>query len=148
VDWNADPDWEWHSAAGGLLIDMIEEYARHVGHADLIRESVDGLTERTQADNRLPAPRLSIEPAQRPPSGESPQRRYPKTEHHLSPFHYVVRHYTDDGSSDTFTSDASRAIRPKGRTVSPASDMGPSVGRFRQLHGTVLPPVMGPGFRQ
>jgi hypothetical protein len=90
VDWDADPDWEWHSAAadtpeqlmslweeavrrsrrlvakalvgGGLdqpaavtssdgqtpslrrlLIDMIEEYARHVGHADLIRESVDGL---------------------------------------------------------------------------------------------------------
>jgi hypothetical protein len=89
-DWDADPDWEWHSAAedspehlltlwqdavarsravvaevlaeGGLdhqarfilpngqapslrrqLIDMIEEYARHVGHADLIRESVDGL---------------------------------------------------------------------------------------------------------
>lgn len=91
VDWDADRDWEWHSAAddsparlmalwqdavnrsralvaeaiadGGLdrlaafkwpdgrspnlrrmLIDMIEEYARHVGHADLIRESVDGLT--------------------------------------------------------------------------------------------------------
>jgi len=91
VDWEADPDWEWHSAAedtpdqlhalwleavarsrsivaealadGGLgqlgrytdsrgespslrfiLITLIEEYARHVGHADLIRESVDGLT--------------------------------------------------------------------------------------------------------
>lgn len=91
VDWDANPDWEWESAAqdspeqlmalweetvarsraltakaladGGLdrpaafswpdgrtpslrrfLIDMIEEYARHVGHADLIRESVDGLT--------------------------------------------------------------------------------------------------------
>ena len=90
VDWDADPDWEWHSAAeqspeelvglwqaaversraavaealpdGGLdrlaqrkwpdgrapslrriLIDLIEEYARHVGHADLIRESIDGL---------------------------------------------------------------------------------------------------------
>ncbi|MFG2623936.1 DinB family protein [Streptomyces sp. NPDC048473] len=90
VDWDADPDWEWRSAAedtpeqlyalwqdtvarsrslvaealadGGLdqlarrirpggrapslrriLIDMVEEYARHVGHADLIRESVDGL---------------------------------------------------------------------------------------------------------
>jgi uncharacterized damage-inducible protein DinB len=90
VDWDSDPDWEWHSAAedtpeqlltlwqdavarsrsaviealadGGLerlarrtwpdgrapslrrlLIDLIEEYARHVGHADLIRESVDGL---------------------------------------------------------------------------------------------------------
>ncbi len=27
-----------------ILIDVIEEYARHVGHADLIRESVDGLT--------------------------------------------------------------------------------------------------------
>jgi len=26
-----------------LMMDMIEEYARHVGHADLIRESVDGL---------------------------------------------------------------------------------------------------------
>jgi len=26
-----------------MLIDMIEEYARHVGHADLLRESVDGL---------------------------------------------------------------------------------------------------------
>jgi uncharacterized damage-inducible protein DinB len=91
VDWKADPDWEWHSAAentpeqlqtlwqdavarsralvtealadGGLdrlarrtwpggeapslrwiLLHMIEEYARHNGHADIIRESVDGLT--------------------------------------------------------------------------------------------------------
>ncbi|HEY7011220.1 MAG TPA: DUF664 domain-containing protein [Streptosporangiaceae bacterium] len=90
VDWDADPDWDWHSAvkdspeqlmslwqeavgrsrtlvaealaAGGLdrpaaftwsdggtpslrrlIMDMIEEYGRHVGHADLIRESVDGL---------------------------------------------------------------------------------------------------------
>ena len=90
VDWDADPDWDWNSAAednpeqlyalwqeamdhsrsavaealanGGLaqlgritnsrgespslrriLIDLIEEYARHVGHADLIRESIDGL---------------------------------------------------------------------------------------------------------
>jgi hypothetical protein len=89
VDWDADPDWEWRTAAeespeellalwetavarsrvalaealadGGLdhlaapwpdgrrpnarrlVLDMIEEYGRHVGHADLIRESVDGL---------------------------------------------------------------------------------------------------------
>jgi hypothetical protein len=30
---------------GGLLkhLALVEEYARHVGHADLIRESVDGL---------------------------------------------------------------------------------------------------------
>nr|WP_168217095.1 DinB family protein [Cellulomonas sp. Y8] len=89
VDWSADRDWEWHSAAeddpeelralwraaversradvaaalaaGGLgaaaarawpdgrtphlrwiLTHMIEEYARHNGHADLLREAVDG----------------------------------------------------------------------------------------------------------
>jgi uncharacterized damage-inducible protein DinB len=91
VDWDADPDWEWRTAAadspeqlrglwqdnvahargcvtealagGGLgklavrtwpdgrspslrwiICHMIEEYARHNGHADLIRESVDGVT--------------------------------------------------------------------------------------------------------
>jgi uncharacterized protein DUF664 len=94
VDWDADPDWEWHSAKddtpeelfalldearrrsdavldaalapGGvgldglsvlddthgrghfslrwILLHMIEEYARHNGHADLIRESIDGQT--------------------------------------------------------------------------------------------------------
>jgi uncharacterized damage-inducible protein DinB len=91
VDWAADPDWDWHSAAedspeqllalwqdavarsrclvadaladGGLdrlarhtwpdgtapslrwiVVHMIEEYARHNGHADLLRESVDGQT--------------------------------------------------------------------------------------------------------
>ena len=91
VDWKADRDWEWHTAAldapeqlrdlwqdsvtrsracvdralaaGGLdqmakrtfpdgsapslrwiLCHMIEEYARHNGHADLIRESIDGET--------------------------------------------------------------------------------------------------------
>lgn len=90
VDWEAQPDWEWTSAADDspeelmarwraacsasraivaeamagegfdtlalrvypdfgrpslrrLVADMIEEYARHVGHADLIRESIDGL---------------------------------------------------------------------------------------------------------
>jgi uncharacterized damage-inducible protein DinB len=91
VNWSADPDWEWRTAAadrpeelralwagavqrtrglvaealadGGLdrpaqrswsdgrapslrwiLVHMIEEYARHNGHADLLRESVDGST--------------------------------------------------------------------------------------------------------
>ena len=91
VDWEADEDWDWHSASddtpqelralldrhiaesdllldralarGGLdqvatrttrtgeqfnlrhiLIHLIEEYARHNGHADLIRQSVDGVT--------------------------------------------------------------------------------------------------------
>ena len=31
-------------SARWILCHMIEEYARHNGHADLIRESVDGLT--------------------------------------------------------------------------------------------------------
>jgi uncharacterized damage-inducible protein DinB len=91
VDWKADPDWEWHSAAEDspeqlraiwqdavtssrsfvadalsnagmeqlakrtwsdgrapslrwIVVHMIEEYARHNGHADLIRELVDGQT--------------------------------------------------------------------------------------------------------
>ena len=91
VDWDADRDWDWHSAAadtpeqlialwrenversrahtaaalaaGGMdtvarkvgrdgrsptlrwiAIHMVEEYARHNGHADLIRESIDGAT--------------------------------------------------------------------------------------------------------
>ncbi|MFJ4220335.1 DinB family protein [Curtobacterium luteum] len=89
VDWKADPDWEWHSAAGDdpealralwraatsrsdeaiataladgglgrpaerafadggrvslrwVLVHMVEEYARHNGHADLLREAIDG----------------------------------------------------------------------------------------------------------
>lgn len=91
VDWSADQDWDWNSAAddtpdelialwrnsversrvlidqaiadGGLdqlarktwpdggapslrwiLLHLIEEYARHNGHADLLREAVDGST--------------------------------------------------------------------------------------------------------
>jgi uncharacterized damage-inducible protein DinB len=91
VDFDADPDWEFRTAAddspeellalwetscdrsrrrlaealadGGLdhpaaftwrdgrtpdtrrvVVDMVEEYARHVGHIDLLRENVDGLT--------------------------------------------------------------------------------------------------------
>jgi hypothetical protein len=28
-----------------IVVHMIEEYARHNGHADLIRESIDGLVE-------------------------------------------------------------------------------------------------------
>ena len=83
VDWDAEHDWDWRTAAGDspeqlysrwqdavnrsrglfadavanraqerpaeapsvsyILVNMIEEYARHNGHADLIRESVDGL---------------------------------------------------------------------------------------------------------
>lgn len=92
VDWEADADWDWNSAAndtghelrelwgeaiarsnslikeklaaepdslgelywawGGkgqasirwILLHMIEEYARHNGHADLLRQAVDGMT--------------------------------------------------------------------------------------------------------
>lgn len=37
-----------------ILIDLVEEYARHVGHADLIRESVDGLTGEDPTDSPYP----------------------------------------------------------------------------------------------
>jgi hypothetical protein len=37
-----------------ILIDLLEEYARHVGHADLIRESIDGLTGEDPTDNPYP----------------------------------------------------------------------------------------------
>ena len=38
-----------------ILVDMIEEYARHTGHADLIRESIDGLVgEALRAETRRP----------------------------------------------------------------------------------------------
>jgi hypothetical protein len=33
---------------------MIEEYARHNGHADLIRESVDGLVGENPKENSYP----------------------------------------------------------------------------------------------
>lgn len=36
-------DWDDRPSLRRILIDLIEEYARHVGHADLIRESIDGL---------------------------------------------------------------------------------------------------------
>ena len=40
--------WTWPNGRAPslrrVMIDIIEEYARHVGHADLFRESVDGLT--------------------------------------------------------------------------------------------------------
>ncbi len=38
-----DSRWTESPSLRRMMIDMIEEYARHVGHADLIRESVDGL---------------------------------------------------------------------------------------------------------
>jgi len=43
---NNDPGRQAHAELPSLryiLINMIEEYARHNGHADLIRESIDGL---------------------------------------------------------------------------------------------------------
>ena len=42
------PQWTYRFGAGHeasvrrLLVDMIEEYARHTGHADILRESIDG----------------------------------------------------------------------------------------------------------
>jgi hypothetical protein len=38
------PDREAEHSVRWLLIHMVEEYARHNGHADLLRERIDGLT--------------------------------------------------------------------------------------------------------
>ena len=52
--------WTQPPSLRRILIDLIEEYARHVGHGDLIRESVDGLTgEDPRADGGLPSSGLS-----------------------------------------------------------------------------------------
>jgi hypothetical protein len=39
----ATSDWPELPNLRRVIVDMIEEYARHTGHADLIRESIDGL---------------------------------------------------------------------------------------------------------
>jgi hypothetical protein len=36
-------DWTETPNLRRVVVDMVEEYARHTGHADLIRESTDGL---------------------------------------------------------------------------------------------------------
>jgi len=36
-------DWSETPNLRRVVVDMIEEYVRHTGHADLIRESIDGL---------------------------------------------------------------------------------------------------------
>jgi len=46
-----------------ILVDLIEEYARHTGHADLIRESVDGLTGEDPPGERVPYPGTTSEPS-------------------------------------------------------------------------------------
>jgi hypothetical protein len=35
---------DWQPNLRWILVHMIEEYARHAGHADLIRERIDGAT--------------------------------------------------------------------------------------------------------
>ncbi|MFZ4718587.1 MAG: DinB family protein [Ilumatobacteraceae bacterium] len=37
-------DGDWQPNLRWIMVHMIEEYARHAGHADLIRERIDGVT--------------------------------------------------------------------------------------------------------
>jgi hypothetical protein len=55
---DAPAKWTWPDGRTPdlrrMIVDMIEEYARHAGHADLIRETVDGLVgEDAPADIRV-----------------------------------------------------------------------------------------------
>ena len=43
-----------HANARRIVFDLIEEYGRHVGHADLLRESVDGLVGEDPAPGTFP----------------------------------------------------------------------------------------------
>jgi len=43
-----------HASLRRLVTDMVEEYGRHAGHADLLRESVDGLTGEDPPDGWRP----------------------------------------------------------------------------------------------
>ncbi|NIH84048.1 DinB family protein [Amycolatopsis granulosa] len=38
------PRWNAHTALRAVMLHMIHEYARHNGHADLLREGIDGVT--------------------------------------------------------------------------------------------------------
>ena len=48
LDITGDDPWNQHGSGGGamslreVLVGTIEEYARHMGHADLLRERIDG----------------------------------------------------------------------------------------------------------
>jgi hypothetical protein len=41
---HASTDAGEHASLRRLLCDLLEEYGRHTGHADLLREAVDGVT--------------------------------------------------------------------------------------------------------
>ena len=43
-----------HASLRRLLVDLVEEYGRHTGHADLIREAVDGLVGEDPPDDWRP----------------------------------------------------------------------------------------------
>lgn len=56
LDFAADvsDDEGHHPNARRIVFDLIEEYGRHVGHADLLRESVDGLVGEDPAPGTFP----------------------------------------------------------------------------------------------
>jgi uncharacterized damage-inducible protein DinB len=46
LDLVAEQEWHgMHVTLRWILVHLVEEYARHAGHADLIRESIDGRTD-------------------------------------------------------------------------------------------------------
>ena len=43
TSWWRRPSDGQHASLRRLVFDLVEEYGRHTGHADLLREAVDGL---------------------------------------------------------------------------------------------------------
>ncbi len=48
-----------------ILLDLVEEYARHAGHADIIRESVDGLVGKEPPSDAATEEQMPDPPASR-----------------------------------------------------------------------------------
>ena len=42
LDVTGDDSWRGPMSLRWILVHMIEEYARHMGHADMLRERIDG----------------------------------------------------------------------------------------------------------
>jgi len=49
LSWNGE-----RASLRRLVFDLVEEYGRHTGHADLLREAVDGLTGEDPPDGWRP----------------------------------------------------------------------------------------------
>ena len=75
------PDNGGTVATRDVIVHVIEEYARHAGHADLLRECMDGARDSSLGAARRPVPGSNFD--SRSPVGTSPKR--PGRRHAVTP---------------------------------------------------------------